>query len=106
MKRRLLTMVGVAAFVFASIPMALAGGTFTDVQASDWFYDDVETIYASGITKGYPDGSFKPYNNVTRAEMATFSTRIGGAAAQDRAWRNLRQRLVPPGNGHYRRAWR
>ena len=83
MKRRLLTMVGVAAFVFASIPMALAGGTFTDVQVSDWFYDDVETIYASGITKGYPDGSFKPYRNVTRAEMATFSTRIGGAAAQD-----------------------
>jgi len=45
-------------------------GHFDDVAESDWFYGYVETVYNSGLMRGYGDGSFGPSNAVTRAETA------------------------------------
>ncbi len=42
---------------------------FPDVEPNSWFYDYVSTVYKNGIMKGYDDGTFKPANNVVRAEM-------------------------------------
>lgn len=44
-------------------------GTFADM-ADHWAKADVETMYARGIVSGFPDGSFRPGQNVTRAEFA------------------------------------
>ena len=45
--------------------------SFTDVGAiSDWAYHGVQQMYTYGIIGGYPDGSLKPGNTVTRAETA------------------------------------
>ncbi len=41
---------------------------FDDVNAGDWFYGYVETIYNNGCMRGYGDGTFGPGNAVTRAE--------------------------------------
>lgn len=43
---------------------------FPDVKSSDWFYNFVETTFNHGVVAGYPDGTFKPDNNINRAEAA------------------------------------
>lgn len=42
---------------------------FSDVSSSAWYYDAVQMCAKAGIIKGYPDGSFKPNQAVTRAEF-------------------------------------
>src|SRR5262249_21738909 len=44
--------------------------TFSDVGPGDWFYGLVETAYKHGIIAGYGDGTFRPYNNVTRGQLS------------------------------------
>ncbi|MDD3653679.1 MAG: S-layer homology domain-containing protein [Desulfotomaculaceae bacterium] len=41
-----------------------------------WAQDDVNTAVKLGLIKGYPDGAFKPSNNVTRAEATTMIDRL------------------------------
>ncbi len=43
--------------------------TFPDVEPTDWFYDDVTSLTSLGIISGYPDGLFKPENEITNAEF-------------------------------------
>jgi len=46
------------------------GQDFTDVPPSYVFYVDIETAYHNNIINGYPDGTFRPNNNIRRDEMA------------------------------------
>ena len=48
------------------------GATFSDVPQGHWAWPFVEAIYAAGLTSGYPDGTYRPDNSLTRAEMAVF----------------------------------
>lgn len=45
--------------------------TFTDT-AGHWAANWIEALKQAGITGGYPDGTFRPDNPVSRAEMAVF----------------------------------
>ncbi len=47
---------------------------FSDVKESDWACDYIMNLYSKGIIKGYPDGSFRPTRNITRAEIAKIVT--------------------------------
>lgn len=49
--------------------------TFNDTPSSDWYYDDVKELSARGVIKGYEDQSFKPNNQITRAEFLTMVLR-------------------------------
>jgi len=51
-------------------PYAPPTPTFTDVLPGDWFYSAVETAYGHGIVAGYADGTFRPYNEVTRGQLS------------------------------------
>lgn len=42
---------------------------FRDVKAGDWFIDAITTLVAKNGIEGYPDGTFKPNNTITRAEF-------------------------------------
>jgi Tol biopolymer transport system component len=46
--------------------------TFNDVFPSHWAFDWIEAIASAGLSSGYPDGTYRPGNPVTRAEMAVF----------------------------------
>ena len=46
--------------------------TFSDVLPAYWAYSYIEAIADAGLTSGYPDGTYRPENPVTRAEMAVF----------------------------------
>ena len=54
-------------------------GAFVDVDASTPHRDAVLRLSSTGVTAGYPDGSFKPYANVARADMAAFLRRYAVA---------------------------
>ena len=41
---------------------------FPDVNQGDWFDPYVSTAYLEGMVIGYPDGYFRPNQNITRAE--------------------------------------
>jgi hypothetical protein len=44
--------------------------TFLDVHPSDYFYTAVNYLYCRGVISGYADGTFRPYNNATRGQLA------------------------------------
>jgi S-layer homology domain len=50
-------------------PYDPANPSFTDVPRTYWAYQFIEAGHLHGIINGYPDGSFRPNNNITRAEV-------------------------------------
>lgn len=44
-------------------------GVFSDVPSNFWGYDAIRTLAAQNVISGYPDNSFRPNGNVTRAEF-------------------------------------
>ena len=47
---------------------------FSDVDNNFWGYQYIKILYENNIIKGYEDGTFKPDNNITRAEFAVILT--------------------------------
>lgn len=45
--------------------------SFNDVNYNTKFANSIQKAYSSGLIEGYPDGTFRPNNTITRAEMAT-----------------------------------
>lgn len=43
-------------------------GIYTDINDDFWAYATIEKCKTLGIFSGYPDGSFRPDNNISRAE--------------------------------------
>jgi len=50
------------------------GPHFSDVPSSQPFYSFIETAYRHGVISGYSDGTFRPYNNATRAQTVKIVT--------------------------------
>lgn len=51
-------------------PASYAANCFPDVKSSDWFSSYVCYAKENGIISGYPDGYFRPANNINLAEAA------------------------------------
>ena len=79
MKKRLLAILLTVCMVISMAPAAFAAGSvFTDVNADDWFAEEVEYVYDNGLMNGVGDNKFDPNGNVTRAMMWTTLARIAG----------------------------
>ncbi len=48
--------------------------SFSDVSPVDYFYDGVRYLFCAGAISGYQDGTFKPYENATRGQLAKIIT--------------------------------
>ena len=59
-----------AATAVLGVTTAFAANPFSDVTPQDWAYQSVAQLAAAGVINGYPDGTFKGQNNITRYEMA------------------------------------
>ena len=57
------------------------GNPFPDVAPGSWYNTAVSVITRMGVIKGYPDGTFKPDNSITRAELAAIAARFARAMA-------------------------
>lgn len=49
---------------------------FIDVGAEDWYALDIAKAKAVGCISGYPDGSFRPNQSISRQEVAAVLTKI------------------------------
>lgn len=70
--------VGVIAVALLGVSTAaMATHTFSDVPDGEFYTEPVEWLADNGLTTGSPSGSdtFKPFDNVTRGEYATFNFR-------------------------------
>lgn len=64
-----------AVFVTSSIP---AFAFYSDMQESHWAYKQIKQLSEKSVVIGYPDGTFKPDENVTRAEFASMAIKALG----------------------------
>lgn len=59
-------------------PTSAVTAHFTDLLEADWFYGYVLSAADLDIVSGYEDGTFRPNNNVTRAEALKIILVAGG----------------------------
>lgn len=52
------------------------GHNFKDINQNYWGYDPIQRMSAMGLFTGYDDGTFKPNNNITQAEMIAILIRL------------------------------
>ena len=48
---------------------------YNDVTKEHWAINSIQTLNTKGLIKGYPNGTFKPDEKITRAEEATIMVR-------------------------------
>lgn len=48
---------------------------YTDVKKDFWGYEEIKKLNERGLIQGYPNGTFKPNNTITRAEAAVIIAR-------------------------------
>ncbi len=51
---------------------------FSDVAASSPFYTYIRCLVCRGIINGYPDGTFRPFNELTRGQLSKMVTLSAG----------------------------
>lgn len=73
MKR--ITLLVALAVIFALAAPVMAG-PYSDVPASHWAYDALNKLSATGIITGYPDGTYKGNQNLTRYQIAVLVGRV------------------------------
>ncbi len=73
--KKVIASICVIAMVLSTVAF---GATYTDVAEDSAYYEAVETLNKLEIVTGYEDGTYKPEDGVTRAEMAALIARIQG----------------------------
>lgn len=63
-----------------ALPFA-AHASFRDVTKDDPYSESILELQAKGILHGYPDGTFKPYVTINRAEFVKILEGLGSGAA-------------------------
>ncbi|WP_053104177.1 leucine-rich repeat domain-containing protein [Bacillus sp. FJAT-27231] len=74
MKSALKIMLSFILLIVFSAPFAQmsteASGKFKDVPSDHWAINEIKQLNSKGIINGFPDGTFKPSQNVTKAQAA------------------------------------
>ena len=65
-------------FVVMMLNISGAFAFFSDMTTSHWAYNQIKDLSEKSIVIGYPDGTFKPDENVTRAEFASMAIKALG----------------------------
>jgi hypothetical protein len=65
-----------AAVLVLALVAPVVGQPFADVPTNHWAYDAIAELAAKGLVEGYPDGTFKGNQPMTRYEMAMVVARI------------------------------
>ena len=69
-------------------------GGFSDISSDYWAKGSIEAAYAQGWLKGYPDGSFRPEKELSRAETVTIVNRMLDRVADKRYVDTNRRTIV------------
>lgn len=82
--KKFFALVAVAVLVAFAAP-ALAANPFMDVPMNHWAYDAIGQLASHGIITGYPDGTYKGNQPMTRYELATLVARALAVVDMDKA---------------------
>ncbi|MDI9477098.1 MAG: S-layer homology domain-containing protein [Natronincolaceae bacterium] len=69
-----ITAVIIFTMIFSSISAVVADNLLSDIKGH-WAQDTIEDLVNRRIIEGYPDGTFRPNNNITRAEFTSLLVR-------------------------------
>ena len=85
MKKRLFAVFSVL-LLACSLPLfstfAASTKQFSDVPSSKYFAEAVYDLAERNIIGGYPDGTFKPGNSITRGQAAAIIVKLMAGAAK------------------------
>ncbi len=93
-KKFLISAVTTALVVGAASTTFAAANPFSDVPADSWAYDAVTTLVNDGVVDGYPDGTYKGQNTMTRYEMAQIVARAMAKTDVNKADKALVDKLA------------
>ncbi len=58
-----------------------AENAYSDVYENEWYYNDLLIAQERDYVEGFPDGTFKPNDNITRQQFCTIVSRLFGFEA-------------------------
>ena len=77
--KRLLSLLTAFAIFVSGLTVAYSAEVkFSDVPETSIYYEAVYSLSSFGLINGYPDGTFKPYDGITRAEFTAIVVRALG----------------------------
>lgn len=68
---------------FAKLDAAEEENPFADLDGTHWAYEYILRLVKSELVEGYEDGTFRPENEITRAEVMTVVNKILGRKPSD-----------------------
>lgn len=92
--KKLLSLSAAAIIMSTAGVVCAASNPFSDVPKDSWAYDAVATLAADGVIDGYPDGTYKGNNTMTRFEMAQIVARAMAKTDIDKADKALVDKLA------------
>ena len=75
-------------FIFSGLPLS-AATSFPD-SSSHWAKDYIQQLSSLNYLSGYPDGTFKPDRDMSKAEFITVLTLCLGVEASDKTTVNYK----------------
>lgn len=93
MKKILMLFVTIFLLVNAGIGVMAAEQTFSDIDGTHWAYENVRKMVQKGIINGYPDGTFRPDETISRGE---FCVLLSKAAKLNIVFENNSQHWATP----------
>ncbi len=89
-------------FRFTNLKKVVEKNPFTDLDDTHWAYDEISALSSSGLVEGYEDSTFKPENNITRAEVMTVINKLLGRKPLESYVKSLK---FNPYNDLYENKW-
>jgi len=68
--------IALVAILVLALAVPVAAGPFADVPENHWAYEAVKQLAAYGLVEGFPDGTFKGAEPMTRYQMAMVIARL------------------------------
>ena len=59
-------------------PMMALSTTFSDLNSGHWAYVQISNLVRTGVVSGFPDGTFRPEDNIIVAEFLAMTIRLAG----------------------------
>lgn len=77
MKKARIFSIWLVLVLLLAVPFGSAGAAgFVDVDSKHWASYEINRLAGKGVIKGYEDNTFRPSNNVTRAQAATMLAKL------------------------------
>jgi len=65
---------------------------FTDLPESHWAYENIKKAYSLNLISGYPDGSFKPGDFITKTQVLSVLSNLSDASiSKEEAYKTLQR---------------